>query len=394
MLRRKVRSVCGLSAVIAAPLLMLIPSIALLPPSGSAGTRSYSSIFDGEKPGSVLSEAPLPTALWLPDAAQAYRVVYVTTSWNERPARASGEIFVPRGTRPRGGWPIVSWAHGTVGLTDSCAPSIAGDTQRDINYLNAWLQAGYSVVATDYAGLGTPGPYPYYDGHSEAFSVIDIVRAARHVVRSLSRSWVAVGQSEGGHASLWTASLATDYAPELDFRGAVATAPAVQLLATAEIFSPFKAQDPANPGIFLLADGYQATHPGWDPAQFLTEEGIKVLRLAETTYCYNALAAWLAQQKPINGDVITDMNVMVRFAELMQYDEVPVEHYTRPVYLAQGTADQEVLPIMTEKTADELAAAGTTVTFKYYNGADHNTILTAALPDLLAWVHEQLIESP
>lgn len=53
---------------------------------------------------------------------------------------------------------------------------------------------------------------------------------------------------------------------------------------------------------------------------------------------------------------------------------------------AQGTADMPLLPGMTEKTADELAAAGTDVTFKYYDGADHDTILAAALPDLLPWV--------
>lgn len=386
MLRHTARTVHGAAAFVVASLLM---SISLLPLPGSAAVRPGSAAVGWEKPGSVVSEEPLPPDLWLPDAVQAYRVVYVTTSWDSRPTLASGAIFVPKGTPPHHGWPIVSWAHGTVGLADSCAPSIAGREQRDIDYLNAWLSAGYAVVATDYAGLGTPGLYPYYDGHSEAYSVIDMVRAARHVVRSLSRSWVAVGQSAGGHTALWTASVATEYAPQLDFKGAVATAPAVQFLATAELFSPFQPQYPASAGIFLVAGGYQATHPGWDPAQFLTQQGIKVLTLAETTYCYDALASWIAQQNLTMGDIVTDMNVMVHFAQLMQYDEVPIKRYPRPVYLAQGTTDQEVIPAMTEKTADELAAAGTDVTFKYYQGADHNTILTEALPDLLTWVHEQ-----
>ncbi|GLX99487.1 hypothetical protein Hesp01_74370 [Herbidospora sp. NBRC 101105] len=35
------------------------------------------------------------------------------------------------------------------------------------------------MVATEYEGLGTPGPHPYLHGASEAYGVIDMVRAAR-----------------------------------------------------------------------------------------------------------------------------------------------------------------------------------------------------------------------
>ena len=38
---------------------------------------------------------------------------------------------------------------------------------------------GYAIAATDYPGLGTPGPHPYLVGDSEARAVIDSVRAAR-----------------------------------------------------------------------------------------------------------------------------------------------------------------------------------------------------------------------
>lgn len=338
-------------------------------------------------PGTVVSQKVLPSSLWLPSAEEAYRVEYLSTSWSGRPDLVSGAVFVPHGTPPPGGWPVVSWAHGTVGVADRCAPSIAGRSQRDVDYLDAWLSAGYLVVATDYEGLGTPGLYPYDDGRSEAYSVVDMVRASAHVVPGVSRSWVAIGQSEGGHASLWTASLASSYAPELDFRGTVATAPATQFLASAEQVPPLNPASPANAGIITLAAGYLAAHPGWDPSAVLTPRGIEVLALAETRYCYDDLNAYLAQQNITNGDVLTDMNALLTFAKLMQYDEIPIAHYREPVFIAQGTADQLLFPGMTEKTANELAAAGTDVTFRYYEGADHNTILAAALPDLLTWVN-------
>ena len=43
------------------------------------------------------------------------------------------------------------------------------------------LNQGYIVAATDYQGLGGPGPHPYLGGPSAAHSVLDIGRAAREV---------------------------------------------------------------------------------------------------------------------------------------------------------------------------------------------------------------------
>ena len=69
----------------------------------------------------------------------------------------SGTVAIPKGKAPKGGWPVVSWAHGTIGAADACAPSkIAMPGAYDQKLLNRWLKAGYAVVRTDYEGLGTP----------------------------------------------------------------------------------------------------------------------------------------------------------------------------------------------------------------------------------------------
>lgn len=47
--------------------------------------------------------------------------------------------------------------------------------------LASLLKKGYIVAATDYQGLGGPGPHPYLVGPSAAHSVLDLVRAAREV---------------------------------------------------------------------------------------------------------------------------------------------------------------------------------------------------------------------
>ncbi|MBD0323785.1 MAG: hypothetical protein ICV72_10420, partial [Aldersonia sp.] len=111
------------------------------------------------------------------------------TGPGDRPALSSGAVYVPDGMPPQGGWPVVSWAHGTVGMGDQCAPSNYKSTERDSAYLAHWMQQGYAVVATDYVGLGNPGVHPYLDGPAAARSVVDMVRAARTQVPQLSSEW-------------------------------------------------------------------------------------------------------------------------------------------------------------------------------------------------------------
>ncbi|MBA5745491.1 alpha/beta hydrolase, partial [Escherichia coli] len=67
------------------------------------------------------------------------RILYASTDGvgGHTPIAVSGALFVPRGTPPAGGWPLVAWAHGTFGMADICAPSWFGRSYRDVRYLNA-----------------------------------------------------------------------------------------------------------------------------------------------------------------------------------------------------------------------------------------------------------------
>ena len=135
----------------------------------------------------MLRHAPLRKGLWIPKStSRAFRLTYVTKDSHERRATSTGTVFVPHGRPPKGGWPVVSWAHGISGLGDSCAPSKVGPVlkQRDWSYLRTWMRQGYAVVATDYVGLGTPGLMPYLDGKAQAHSVVDMVKAGRAFTRT------------------------------------------------------------------------------------------------------------------------------------------------------------------------------------------------------------------
>ena len=53
----------------------------------------------------------------------------------------SGTLTVPKGKAPKGGWPVIAWAHGTTGIADSCAPSREG-SEAIVNYATRCSSAG------------------------------------------------------------------------------------------------------------------------------------------------------------------------------------------------------------------------------------------------------------
>ena len=59
---------------------------------------------------------------------------------------------------------MIAWAHRTTGVIQACAPSRRAQLIVEIPGLADMLARGYVVAATDYPGLGTPGPHPYLIG--------------------------------------------------------------------------------------------------------------------------------------------------------------------------------------------------------------------------------------
>ena len=56
----------------------------------------------------------------LKPAAYTDLVLYRSRADNGSTIAVSGSITVPNGNAPKGGWPIITWAHGTTGIADIC----------------------------------------------------------------------------------------------------------------------------------------------------------------------------------------------------------------------------------------------------------------------------------
>ena len=131
--------------------------------------------------GLLLNQEPLSPHQSVPGAAVSMRLLYTSTDGikGNAPIVVSGALFLPPGQAPDGGWPLLLWSHGTVGIADHCAPTWTGYVPFHQAHLAHWLAQGFAIVASDYQGLGTRGIHPYMATQPEAYSNLDIIRAVQ-----------------------------------------------------------------------------------------------------------------------------------------------------------------------------------------------------------------------
>lgn len=300
-------------------------------------------------PGTVHAEVPLDPSVGLPAAATQQRFAYTTIDQHGQAATSTAAIFLPEGPAPEGGYPVLAWAHGTTGLGTQCAPSINPRSERDSQYLSHWLNQGYAIVASDYAGLGSPGLHSYLNGKVTGANVIDSVIAAQNLPEGaqLSKQWSVIGQSQGGGAALHVALQATQrsQAAGLDFRGTVATgAPAYIeeiVLAGGPTFPPVPLPEGLTVYALYILGAFREARPDIDIDSVLTNEGKQMVATAEQS-CYGQLA-----QSMDGVNLARAFNKPLRSLPgleqaLQDYMQTPTRGYDRPVFLGHGITDIDV----------------------------------------------------
>ncbi|MFN3232041.1 MAG: lipase family protein [Alphaproteobacteria bacterium] len=349
-------------------------------------------VWEGDVPataGQLLRQQPLEKELVLSEADSGTRILYASQGWNGQPVAVSGTVFIPKGEAPETGWPVLAWSHGTVGTADICAPSYAGQSPRDQDYLNKWLKAGYAIVATDYEGLGTPGAHTYLHCQSQATANVDAVRSSQQLGQNLSKRWLVVGQSQGGQAALCTGGIAATHAPELDFLGVLATAPAVYF---ARRFGEGDAEDP-NPFIgfsLMLARGFEAFEPTFRSENAFRPEALALLPLTDTACVDGVLGAGmkagLTTGQSLKVIPFGDIPGVAQAAEKMK---VPIGSQSAPVYIGQGTSDPIVHARDVYEFSTRLCDTGVAVTLDIYDGADHSGPMNTGFDAFVAWVTDR-----
>lgn len=319
-----------------------------------------------------------------PADATAWKVLYHSESIEGDDIAVSGVVVAPDGEAPDGGRPVVTWAHGTVGLADVCAPSKEGSVTDTVPGLQQMLDAGYVAVATDYEGLGTPGVHPFLVGESEGRGVLDIARAAQDIPDAGASNAVAIwGMSQGGHAALFAAQIAPEYAPDLDVVGVAAGAPVGNLPLLLDVASSV----PDFVGFVVMGGmGFAAAYPEADVDAILTPQGREEAVVVEEQCAAEVLETFAG---PVEQTLAENPNDVPPWPALLEENTPGAVATDAPIHVFQGSEDALVPEFVTDEYVGRVCDLGSVVELVVYPGADHSGVFEPALEENLSWIADR-----
>ncbi len=358
-------------------------------PPAPVGLLPVPSPLPGGPAGTLIASAPFPVD-GLDDGVEAHQILYLSTDRFGQPTPVSGFVLVPVGVpAPPGGRPVVAMAHGTTGITDGCAPSLAAQWGGlGVDDPQPYLDAGAVVISTDYPGMGTPGLHPYLDGISEGRAVLDSIRAA--AAFGGTGPAVVTGLSQGGHATLFAGAEWATYAPEIDLRG-VAPVAAPTLMSAA--YAARAALPNASAYVGIILSGIVVARPDLDASELLRPSGLAAMdRLAaiddDPEQCgFNEL--------DVDADIRADPLDLPDWRAAMIENEPGSRSIDVPVLMVGAEGDSTVPPFMTELICQGLTTLGTDLRLWMY-GPDNGHVGAALVSadDRAVWLLDVLAGDP
>ena len=352
-------------------------------PQGPEGDAFYQppASLPQEDHGALIWYRPFTGTAAVP-GGQNTLLLYTQEGINGNQVATSGYMVVPDGDAPEGGWPVITWAHGTTGIADQCAPTQdtdPSDSATDEPLFEDWLSKGYAIVLTDYEGLGTPGIHPYLIGNSEGRAVLDIIRAARTYEPKLSNHVVIAGHSQGGQAALFAAALAPSYTPELEIAGTIAFAPVSNLEIEIPILKSLTI-DTLSGTVALILRGLSVANSSLDPSTLITPAAAalfpQTLTVCEAGLDANNSFGGLA------GDQLLQPNADLSGIIIGLTDnDASYLKIQKPILVLQGEADTTVYPFTTTDLVKSLQGNGADITEKTYANTTHTGVIAAGGSD-------------
>lgn len=333
-----------------------------------------------QEPAALVKEEP--SAFYLGPArgvrlgAAQSRIMYTTTSSDGAIVPVTGS-FLESGARwsGQGPRPLITYAVGTQGVANECAPSHQGaaGTEYEAAAINSLLLAGYDVVVTDYIGLGTEGPHTYMNRLDQGHAVLDAARAVRDAGLGGITAQTPVGivgYSQGGGASAAAAEQAPTYAPDLRVRAAAVGAPPADLhQVAAQIDSGLY-----NGFLMYTLSGLLEAQ-GVSPASFLNARGLQLYTdtVGECTVSAIAPSALVPTgQLTTSGRSVSELTHTEPFRSIVAQQQLGVAGApTAPTLVVHSVSD-DVIPYQAgRQLATRWCAQGSTVQFAPTLGAGH-----------------------
>ncbi|MCA3555407.1 alpha/beta fold hydrolase [Aestuariivirga sp.] len=380
---------------IATLFLLLIFSLGFV---AAAGARPASPGPDAipaarQKPGTLLSYDRIGLARNY--RATAWRIKYVTRDYAMRPILSTGIVVLPDNAPANpAARKLVAWAHPTTGVAWKCAPSLRAAPTKAIGGLNDLVAHGLVVAATDYPGLGTPGPIGYLVGKGQAYAVIDSIRAARQIPEvGGGNDFGLWGFSQGGHAVLFAAQLAAQYAPELNLRGVAAIAPPTDLATL------LKANLNSIAGRILASFTLNSWNAKYGAPLTGLLDGVSQQLIDEVSKnCVDDLGSQIdaaAAQKGLDKQFLkADPSRLAPWSDLMMQNSLYALGNRAPALIIQGGADDIVKPGVTTLFVRGACQAGANVQYVTLKGKGHSGAMEAGHVQAVSWLAQRLAGQP
>lgn len=335
----------------------------------------------------------------IPAGTALSRIIYSSTNVNGSLVPASAYIlwpFEPKSFDNRDGEgpftkaPVVLWNHGTSGFYADGAPS----AHRSLFYGDVvpftLAQAGYAVVAPDYAGLGVSTswngdfvPHQYFGREAGAADALNAIRALRKVFSErLTDDYVVVGHSQGGHIAWGISEVLAMYRKQYEdvesgHLGTIAFAPGS---------NPFR----ISPSLFLpwIGKWLVDVSPGFKLTEWLTPLGVARTKFLGRVQGGQWFSTFLFQ--PPGAIVNPTWNESRHIKAFLQESNPGHRPFKGPMMLVQGAEDVAALleenMALFEDTCREHPGD-----FEFLNipGTGHFTSIDASRQTWLRWIEDR-----
>lgn len=347
--------------------------------------------LSGTGPGTLISAVTMPEFSHTARGAQihAARVVYRSTEGDTgAPTVVSGSVFMPDGPPPTGGWPVIGFGHGTLGLDEPCAPSLSPTLLDNVVWVTKFVSAGYAVAMADYQGLGSKGVHPYLDARTAGRNVIDSVRALRHTFGGdISERWAALGGSQGGGAVWAAGEQATTYVPEMPPLAVVALAPAADVTGLVDLAVQHKLTRAQMPTVAIIVESLARLHPDLNRDDY--RRGVAADKWDVLIACQgdkvHEREAVIDQLKPEDVAPRTPQ-AADRLRDYLKAWALPQQRLAAPMSVAFGGKDEYIDHRWTESAIRRACALGGMVTPDFQPGKGHGDLDIA---DQVTWLAQR-----
>jgi hypothetical protein len=360
------------------------------------------------QPGHLIHHEPVETSI---TGARAWRVRYLSRDIAERDQETTGLVIAPEAAGTDR--PVVTWCHGTTGLGDAACPSAQPDPAREltgyftpqstqqIDYgvpgLQAMIDAGWVVCATDYQGLGSPGVHQYMASRTNARDAVFIARAARHLDAGAGVRLAAIGWSQGGGAAAALCELDVADFGDLDLVGSVLYSPGVASVALAMPSGESAAlSDPSvapSAHLVMMIAGVAAATDGLDLGDLLTPLGVEHIETAWNHQPVHHLDDTIKRLFHLRGAIIrADPQNFDAWKQAIVASSAGRTAPLCPILMCvDGFNGGAVVPVAWQDAyAQIVAGLGASIERLEFPHDDHFSLPGAAAPQAQAWLATRL----